>query len=486
MSGLDIELGRRLAWEFCKLMLPEFYANRPFLKVVADSFQYLIDDETPDEVIESIAKDRFVEKFSENPENIQASMAPRAGKSVTITLCCAWALGNWSEESILRSSHSQRLYNKFSRHLREVIQLPLYQTMFPHVKLSPDNAEVAGWSLTLSKQGAFFGSGVLGGIVGFGASMLAITDDLYKGHKEALSKATNESTLEWMESAFDSRKENDCKQYDIGTRWSNNDYLGKRIENGDYDIVIRIPALDEKDISFCEDVHTTQYYIDKRKKLERDGRDYIWHSEYQQNPIELKGLLFPKSKLKRFSKKDLNMENLIGKINFVDTADKGTDFYSSPLGYIFGTEESIDVYITRVIWSREPFKYTKPLQVEMINDEMIDYTYIETNKEGTAYLNSVDEATPGLKVQGIHQPSNVQKETRILVQAEYILNNFYFLVDDEQDEMYKGFFNNLTDYKKEGGNENDDAADSSSGLSKAVKAMFKTLLNRWKSQNKDK
>ena len=95
IDDIDREIRQRNAWEYCQYMLPEFYENRQFLRIVADIFQYLIDQENCDQfIINRIKSSPYVEKFILNPEEILIALPPRAGKSVTVSLCCSWALGN--------------------------------------------------------------------------------------------------------------------------------------------------------------------------------------------------------------------------------------------------------------------------------------------------------------------------------------------------------------------------------------------------------
>lgn len=65
---------------------------------------------------------------------------------------------------------------------------------------------VKSWELKTAKQTSYFGGGVDGTIIGIGATMLAISDDLYKGFSDAMSDVINDKTLQWYDRA-DSRKE---------------------------------------------------------------------------------------------------------------------------------------------------------------------------------------------------------------------------------------------------------------------------------------
>ena len=73
IEQLQIELARRVFYDFCVYMDPIFFTtNKPHLKLIADAFQEVADGK----VIE-----------------LAVSMPPRAGKSYITSLFCAWMLG---------------------------------------------------------------------------------------------------------------------------------------------------------------------------------------------------------------------------------------------------------------------------------------------------------------------------------------------------------------------------------------------------------
>ena len=61
---------------------------------------------------------------------------------------------------------------------------------------------------------------------------IAITDDLYRNLDDAIIGTYNESVIRWKESAHDSRKEKNCPEIFIGTRWSKRDIIGRAIDGG--------------------------------------------------------------------------------------------------------------------------------------------------------------------------------------------------------------------------------------------------------------
>jgi hypothetical protein len=251
-------------------------------------------------------------------KTLSVSLPPRAGKSYITTLFCAWILGKYPEESVMRNTCSARLAEKLSYDARDVVKSEKFAKVFPHVLLSKDKASVSGWNTNQSKQVGYFGQGVGGTIIGFGASKLAITDDLFRSMEDAMSETIREKTHSWKEATHDSRKETGCAEIDIGTRWTRDDIIGKNAEQGYYDKQIIVPALIEVDNelrSFCESVMTTEEYLLKKQKT----REEIWQAEYMQTPVDIKGRLF--EDLRYFKDIDAVKKHSEGAFAYIDVAD---------------------------------------------------------------------------------------------------------------------------------------------------------------------
>lgn len=271
-------------WAFCLYYDPKFFSKRLFLKKVAEAFM------------------RVYESYSAGIiYRLAVSMPPRAGKSYISSLFIAWMYGHFPEESVMRNCCSDTLYNKLSYDTRDIVKSKRYKEIFPDIHLKGDKQNVKSWNVEGARQVSYFGGGVGGTVIGFGASMLAMTDDLYKSLEDALSDNNNEKVWSWKQGTHDSRIEGSCCMIDIGTRWSSSDVLGRMEEAGKYNEIIRIAALDENDETFCADVHTTEYYQELRSETDES----IWMAEYMQEPFEAKGLLFPKSALMRFKSADI-------------------------------------------------------------------------------------------------------------------------------------------------------------------------------------
>lgn len=426
-------------WLFCNYYDHEFFQKRKFLKECALLIQDLYDHKIL---------------------RLSISLPPRAGKSYLATLASAYFLGRQPKESVMRNSATATLYNKFSYDTRDVVKSEKYKAVFPGVSLALDKQAVTGWSLSNSKQVGYFGAGTGGSIIGFGASMLSITDDLYKGHEDALSETINDKVHRWFESAHLSRLEKGCVELDIGTRWTLSDVIGKRMERGDYDKSIIIPAMVDGE-TFSEDVKTTDEYL----YLKSITDPFIWLSEYMQQPIEAEGLVFPSSELTYYESKN---ENRGYRIAFIDTADEGSDYLSMPIIEYY--KESNKGYLVDVIFNQNNLTINEGLVVQRAKDFQLDYLVVESNREGSYFINILKKQ---LKIPVYGKFNSTNKITRIMSQSGFIINNFEFKKHNELSSDYQKFMSNLTTYLRAGTSKHDDAPDSLSGLTLFLRQKFR-------------
>lgn len=444
---VDIALSRLNFWEMCLYFDPEFFSKRSFLKVIADGFQQIADGQIMTESV---------------------SMPPRAGKSYLTSLFCAWWLGKNPEKAVMRNTVTASLYRKFSYDVRNIITSTKYKKVFPGIVLSADRTNIDGWSLTTSKQGAYFGGGVGTNIIGYGAN-LAITDDLYSGFDQAISETYNESVFRWKQGSHDSRKEKGCPEIFIGTRWSKNDVIGKAISEGQVDLEITIPALTPEGKSFCEDVKSTEEYL----KIKEEVDESIWEAEYQQHPIEVKGLLFPKSELKYFDPSDLRGREPEFKYVYVDNSDTGGDFTCAPECHLYADR----IYVVDVLFNKDGTDVNIPRLVEMLISRKIHKSEIEGNSAWILFAkdvrNKVQARYEDCEIRVIKNTTN--KQTRILAASAFIKNHFIFLKEEFQSREYKMFIQNLTSYLREGTNKHDDASDAIAGCSVHFQKNFSEL-----------
>jgi predicted phage terminase large subunit-like protein len=438
---LKFELCRRQFWVFCLHYDEQFFISRPFLKEIADAFQEI--------------EERTITSLS-------VSLPPRAGKSYITSLFCAWTTGRNPDQSVMRNTCTATLFLKFSYDVRTIVKSDKFKQIFTDVVLSDDKSNLQGWNTNKSKQVAYFGAGVGGTIIGFGASNVAITDDLYRGIEDALSDTINDRINSWKESTHDSRFERGCARIDIGTRWSLNDVIGRNIESHSYQKTIMVKALDEKDQSFCEAVMSTDEYLDKRKKTANE----IWCAEYQQEPVDIAGRTFTDIKTIGKDEFDAIKDQIEGCIGYVDVADAGIDYTALAICAIIKNE----LYIVDYVFSRENTDVTIPLVAQKLNEWNVNYCRVESNNVGAMFGRSLQKETKS-RILLVH--NSVNKMTRIMMQSAFIQNRFIFVKTGDQNQEL--FIQNLLSFTKEGRNKNDDAPDCCAGLSIFVQSMFKNL-----------
>jgi predicted phage terminase large subunit-like protein len=448
LQVLKQEQARRNFWSFCLYYDSEFFHSRPFLIDIAGAFQRIADGKIL---------------------RLQVSLPPRAGKSYITTLFAAWMIGRSPEGSVMRNCCTSTLYEKFSYDTRDVFKSEKFKEVFPSVELSGDKQSIRGWNTSQAVQVSYFGSGVGGTIIGFGATLVAISDDLFKSFDDAISEKVCESTWSWYKGTHGSRIEKNCPVIDIGTRWAKKDVIGRNIEETYYDESIIVPALDDKDQSFCEAVKSTAEYHDIRMRTPRE----IWMAEYQQNPTEAAGVLYTRADLQTFDPSELKTEGRESVMAYIDVSDEGTDYLAMAVGYVYDHA----VYIVDVVFSDANIDQTLPLCVGAMNKHDVDLCRVEANNQGSAFIKMMRAYVDASKILKVNNTAN--KHTRILMQYGFVKSYFRFIHPDhyERGSDYDRFMNQIFDYVKAGQSKHDDAPDCISGLSKFTSSMLPHLFS---------
>lgn len=452
MAAARMELYRRAAlggdfWSYCLYMDYKLFSKREsVLKPVAEMLQRVYDAYKKGVVI-----------------CVAISLPPRTGKSWITSLFCSFMLGHWPDKSIMRNSCTAYLYEKLSKDVRSIISGNKWQEMF---KVPLATKGVKSWALKGAGQGvSYFGAGTGGNIIGIGATMLDISDDLYKGWSDAVSDRVNDTTIAWADSERSSRQELGCCQIDIGTRWRKSDVIGTNEARGIYgDNIIRIPALiDGK--SFCENVQSTAHYLKEKAKIAEE----IWMAEYMQEPIDIKGRLFSPDELQWFdSMPDMTFSANLG---VCDTADSGRDNLSFPMVKKIGDL----YYIYSWMFTTENMDVTGPIIKGEIQTNGVQQVRFESNNGGKQFAKDVAKQTPGCTVSW--RPTTSNKETRILMDAPWIKQHCVFRRQKEdrngnpiRDE-YSNAVQQVLSYVKGVEGQKDDAPDSLSMLRRFIEEL---------------
>lgn len=440
-------------WLFCLHYDYEFFNKRRFLKQIAIAFQDVIDKYKNGIAI-----------------SISVSLPPRAGKSYITSLFAAYWIGRFPELSVMRNTCTATLYDKFSYDTRAIVRSEKYKDVFPNIKLAGDKQNLGGWNLEQSKQVGYFGSGVGGSIIGFGAN-LAITDDLYKSMSDALSVTTRENVEMWKQSAHDSRKEKNCPEIFIGTRWAVDDIIGKAIESNKLTHSIIVAAMVD-DRSFCEDVKSTEEY----QKIKSEIDESIWSAEYMQSPYEVKGLLIPLGRLRLTQQ--MPIESTF-RFAVVDPADMGGDKLAAIFCNCIIIGKLVNIYLEDVICNKDGIEVNNENIISKLQKNKSENVFIESNGVGLASALLLKKTINSLQLSTKLSPfnSSENKEVRILSNYEFVRDKFLFNQNYKEIKDYNTFITDLTTYSSEGDNKHKkDAMDVICMAAKVIKIKYNSIL----------
>lgn len=416
------------------------------------------------------------------------SVPPGCGKSTLEDFFLSLVGGWFPNDFNLSSAHSSILTRSLYDGVLEIINDPVEYTwheIFPDVEMQGTNAKET--TVNLERNGRFktwtFRS-IDGSLTGATRCNRFLTaDDLVSGIEEALNKNRLDTLWTKVVNDLRSRRLEGCKEFYIATRWSVHDPIGKLqqlYEGNPRARFIAVPALDENGKSnflFSVNGFSEKYFNDAKESMD----EISFNCLYMQHPVEREGLLLPPDKLKRFffSKEDIpdgctddyiiipNREaDAIWAV--CDTKDKGTDFESLPIAYQYGDK----FFFPDVVFDDNTDygildKKTADILIRY-NPHKIRF---ESNNAGNRVAYNVQKLIEG-KCRAEIEPriTLANKETKILVNSDYISKHFYFLHPSQYKPKsdYGLFMSNVTTYTTKAKVPHDDGIDSLAMMAELV------------------
>jgi len=179
------------------------------------------------------------------------SMPPQHGKTeLASRLFLSWYVGKFPHRNTIMGAYNAGYAQKqVGGKVRDYIQMPVYQAIFPEVRLKPGSKAVDYMALEQGGSMNFIGRGGSG--TGMPADLIVI-DDPIKNAEEANSPTVIETLHEWYSKVIYSRVRNTTAIVVIHTRWFEDDIIGRQCdpEHSEYDpetaadwTYINIPAV---------------------------------------------------------------------------------------------------------------------------------------------------------------------------------------------------------------------------------------------------
>lgn len=451
------------AVEFGKPLDKKFYQpRRHYLKRYVDAYQEILDG---------------------NLDFLSISMPKRAGKSQLGINFTNMLSGKYPDRSTLMEGTGDDLVKSFYLGCLEYLQTPSdyhFYDIFPESKLVQTNADTKIINLLhKSRFPTVMCRSIDARQVGLSeATNLLYLDDCVEGREEAKNRQRLDDKWEVISGDIIGRAIEGTPIVICGTRYSLYDPIGHLQEEmkkqGKRMKVIETPALDpvtdKSNFEYMREgkkIFTTQYFRDQREMLSAEQ----FESEFQQQPFEAKGLLFPESSLNRFFELpvDRDPDSIIA---VCDTADTGSDYCAMPIAAVYGDE----VYIVDVVFDDSPPETTKPECAKALMDNLVAAATFESNNAGSYFARDVQTILTEKKYMGcsIRTKRTISnKQTRIEFASDTIIKRFYFKDPSTyaRNSQYAEFMKQVTTYTRSGKVPHDDAPDSLSLLENELRGL---------------
>ena len=471
MESIKSECGKPSFIEFAEIVYP-------FLEFTAFHKTYY-------SVLEAYAEGRI--------KRLIVSVPPQHGKSVgATTLLPAYMLGLDPDMRIAIASYSGTLASKFNRRVQRILDSKEYSQIFPDTTIkqgtkplgyirTSDEVEIVGHKgelISVGREGSLTGNRV----------DCFILDDLYKDAMEAQSPVVRENCWEWYTSVVRTRMHNASRELIVFTRWHEEDLIGTLLRSepcrelrsmADIDeagsdewLVLNFEALKSSPATELDPRGEGEALWPEQQSVEllqskRRLDPVRFEAMYQGHPSSKEGYLYGDN----FREYEFLPRDIVTSASYTDTADAGDDYLCS-VAYSIDTDGVI--YITDVVYSREPMEHTERLVAAMLTEARTRKAYVESNNGGRGFARSLQRLLPKVKVEWFHQSGN--KEARILSNSATVLHNIRMPKDWHL--RWPEFYAHLTTYRRLfRANRHDDAADALTGV--VEREVVDSGGNRW-------
>ena len=419
---------------------------------------------------------------------LSISMPPSTGKTTLEKFFQSWIIGKHPEDSNLFFSHSGEITRMYYDGINDITSSKEYtwQELFPDVKQTSTNAKSEQINFGQYKpfpnvQCTSIGSSNAGKVR---CNHLLMCDDLIGGIEIALNK--NQLDKLWDIYAVDARqrKMEGCKELHIATRWSVHDVIGRLqtvYEGDDRARFIAVPDIDPEtgESNFKYDVggFTVKFFNNQALLMD----DISYRCLYKNEPIEREGLLYHKEDLRTYLELPQGEPDAIWGV--CDTKNKGTDFLVMPVVLVYG----VDHYLVDAICNdSSDYGVQYENLANKICENNMQQVEFESNNGGdrVAYEVELRVKERNGRCNITSKPTETNKETRIIVNADWIKKNVIFkdesLYTPKSD--YGVMMKWLLSYSVTGKNIHDDVPDALANYARFVNRQIGavvTVTNRF-------
>ncbi|MBI5961185.1 MAG: phage terminase large subunit [Chloroflexi bacterium] len=236
---------------------------------------------------------------AEGISHLIVEMPPRHSKTMNVSrFFPTWFLGRNPDARVILASYGATLAEKNSRYARKIVQMPIYQQIFPGVQLALDSRAAEAWDIA-GHDGGLDAVGVGGGITGKGGAIISV-DDPVKSREEAESPVYRDRVWDWFTDDLYTRREPGAALIIAMTRWVVDDLVGRLLrDQPEKWHVLRLPALAEDNDPIGrmvgEPLWKERFDLPALQETRAMLGEYAWTALYQQRPIPSEGGVFKRT-----------------------------------------------------------------------------------------------------------------------------------------------------------------------------------------------
>lgn len=373
---------------------------------------------------------------------------------------------------------SDELRAQTSVSIRDIVTHPFFKLMYG-IELKKDQN---GKNLWRTKQGGGLKTAtIFGQITGFGAGIMndtieeirtfegcIVLDDINKLDDSQVQNATNDKVSRTVFNTVLSRKNSsDTPIINIQQRAGLTDITAEFEDHfGEDNPKVKflvMPVVSEDGKPLWEWKHNLKD-IEKLKTSPKTA--HVFETQYMQNPLPSKGVMFIKKEMNFFKMDELRTDRIESRIGNIDVAGDGKDYYSFPSGVLIGEM----FYITDWIYTQENTDFTRPYTASLINNNKLNHVGFESNNFGMEFGRALaKEINSSVALYPKYESKN--KVSRVINKAEFIRKHFAFRSDAQVNTDYYKALDHLFKFMKDGSFKIDDAPDSLAGLAHLIQEI---------------
>lgn len=401
-------------------------------------------------------------KGTNEKQNLYIGISPRAGKSQIVIDFIAYAYAANPFSNFIYTSYSNDLCVKHSKKIRDIVESPLFQTVFG---LCIDQNTAAANLWKISGGGEFRSVPMAGSITGFGAGTFddrfggaILVDDFMKADNYK-SKVEKQNAIDIFENTLRSRKNRPSKDPTIiiAQRLSKDDLIDyiKEKYPDEWDFFV-IPALNEETgESFWEERYPAKMLLEMKEQ-----NPYLFYSQYQQEPITLGGGVYKHEWWQYYKDTNVPFRKLY---ITADTAMKTNEWNDFTAIGVWGLTNDNKLYLLDMVHGKFEAPELESAFISLwkkwqngIGNRRISAVYIEDKASGTGLIQSL-RRKGGLPIVAITPEKD--KLSRAMDCVGYVASGCVYLPESENHPISREFLAELDAFSADGSAPHDDITD---------------------------